>query len=94
MRRSWYVLPYFRFIYASGDESQVRIEFSSHVVTVVGHRLAVLLEALVENRVSRLIQPTENEAKFGVWGDNATPYRGPAITAITVEVEEVSEQDD
>ena len=67
------------------NQFQVRIEFSSHVVTVSGHRLAVLLEALAENRVSRLIQPTENEAKFGVRGPNAAPYGGPAITVITVE---------
>jgi hypothetical protein len=41
--------------------------------------------ALAENRVSRLIEPAENEAKFGVRGPNAAPYGGPAITAITVE---------
>ena len=92
MRRSWYVLPYFRFIYASGDESQVVITFSSHVVTVTGHGLGALLVALAENRVSRLIEPTEHEAKFGVRGPNAAPYRGPAITGITVE--EVLEEDD
>jgi hypothetical protein len=56
-----------------------------HVVTVVGHGLTALLDALADNWVSRLIQTTENEAKFQVRGDNATPYRGPAITKITVE---------
>jgi hypothetical protein len=92
LRRSWCVLPYFRFIYASGDESQVVIAFSSHVVTVTGHGLAALLVALADTRVSRLIEPTENEAKFGVRGPNAVSYRGPAITAITVEeVEEVEQ---
>ena len=85
LRRVCYLLPYFRFVYASGDQSQVHIEFSSHVVTVSGHGLAPLLVALAELRVSRLIQPSENEVKFGVRGPNATPYRGSAITAITVE---------
>ena len=85
LRRTWYVLPYFRFIYGSGDQSQVRIEFSSHIVNVTGHGLAPLLTALAENRLSRLIQPTENEVKFRVRGPNATAYTGPAITAITVE---------
>lgn len=57
----------------------------SYVVTVVGHGLTVLLDALADNRVSRLIQPTENEAKFGVRGANAVHYNGPAITVEEVE---------
>jgi hypothetical protein len=85
LRRISYVLPYFRFVYASGDQSQVHIEFSSHIVTVSGHALAPLLTALAENRVFRVIEPTENEAKFAVRGAAAAPYSGPAITAITVE---------
>lgn len=50
LRRSGYVLPYFRLIYASGDQSQVVITFSSHVVAVTGHGLGALLMALASHR--------------------------------------------
>jgi hypothetical protein len=85
LRRHAHVLPYFRFICAEGDNSQVRIAFASHKVTVTGHGLAALLAALATHRVARVIQPTENEAKFGVRGPGSTKYNGPSITDITVE---------
>jgi len=77
LRRHVHVLPYLRFAYAAGDNSQVKIAFASHLVTVTGHGLAALLAPLATHRVVRVIQPTENEAKFGV--------RGPGITDIKVE---------
>ena len=46
LRRRAHVLPYFRFVYAEGDNSQVKIAFASHMVTVTGHGLAALLAAL------------------------------------------------
>ena len=85
LRRHAHVLPYFRFVYAEGDHAQVKITFASHVVTVKGHDLTTLLAALATHRVVRIIQPTENEAKFGVRGPGTTRYNGPGITAITVE---------
>jgi hypothetical protein len=82
--RAW-VLPYFRWVCASGDNDQVKITFASHVVTVTGNGLSVLLSAVAGQRVMQLVQPTENELKFGVRGINADQVTGPSITAITVE---------
>jgi hypothetical protein len=50
--------------------------FASHVVTVSGHGLAALLEALATQSVVRLVQPTENEALLGFRGLNATKITG------------------
>jgi hypothetical protein len=85
LRRRAYVLPYFRFIYAEGDNSLVRIAFTSHMVTVTGHGLAALIAALAMNVVVRIIQPIENEARFGVRDAASANYCGPSITDITVE---------
>jgi hypothetical protein len=85
MRRRAYVLPYFRFIYAEGDNGLVRIAFASHIVTVTGHGLAALIAALAMNGVARISQPTENEARFGVRGVGMAKYSGPSITDISVE---------
>jgi hypothetical protein len=84
LRRRAYVLPYFRFAYAEGDNTLVKIAFASHAVTVTGHGLAALLAALAMNVVVRIIQPSENEARFGVRGAAAN-NSGPSITDITVE---------
>ncbi len=85
LRRRAHVLPWFRFVSAEGDNSQVRITFATHRVIVDGHGLAALLAALAAQRVIRLVQPSENEAKFGVRGEGAERYVGPGITMITVE---------
>ncbi len=84
LRRRAHVFPWMRFVFAEGDNDQVRIAFATHTVTVSGHGLAALLAALAAQQVVRLIQPTENEAKFGVRGPNAGRYTGPGITEITV----------
>ena len=85
LRRDVFTLPWFRFVYAQGDNSNVRIVFASHMVTVTGHGLAALLSAVATERLFRLVQPSENEARFAVRGPNANQYSGPSITAITVE---------
>ncbi|MGA7409698.1 MAG: hypothetical protein WBW33_04385 [Bryobacteraceae bacterium] len=85
LRRQAYVLPWFRFVHAEGDNTQVKITFASYLVTVNGHGLAALLAALAAQRVIRLIQPSENEAKFGVRGEGSSRYTGPGITEIKVE---------
>jgi len=84
LRRCAHVLPWMRFVHAEGNNDQVRVVFVSHTVTVAGHGLAALLAALAAQQVVRLIQPTENEAKFGVRSPNAGRYTGPGITEITV----------
>lgn len=85
LRRRAHVMPWFRFAYAEGDNGGIVAVFASHIVTVSGHGLAVLLAAISTQRVVRLIQPTENEAKFGVRGPGAARYDGPSITEISVE---------
>lgn len=85
LRRSACVLPWFRFVYAEGDDSRIQIAFSSHLVTITGHGLAALLAGLSAHRVVRLIQPTENEAKFNIRGNSAFDTRGPGITDIAVQ---------
>jgi hypothetical protein len=85
LRRRLHILPWFRFVYADGDNSLVKLAFASHGVTVTGHGLAALLAAVAGQRVLRLIQPTENEAKFGVRGPAASKYSGPSIDDISVE---------
>jgi hypothetical protein len=84
LRRRAYVLPWFRFVCSEGDNTQIEIAFASHMVTVAGTGLAALLAALATQRVIRIVQPTENESKFGVRGPSAGRYTGPSITDITV----------
>lgn len=85
LRRQAHVLPWMRFVFAQGDNHRVQLAFASHMVTVTGHGLAALLGALAAQQVVRLIQPTENEAKFKVRGADSEAYSGPGITDITVE---------
>jgi hypothetical protein len=85
LRRSAHIFPWFRFAYAEGDNSLVKIAFATHMVTVSGHGLAALLADLAGQRVLRIIQPTENEAKFGVRGAGSMRQSGPGITDISVE---------
>jgi hypothetical protein len=84
LRRGAFVFPWFRFAYAEGDNSIVRVVFASHSIEITGSGLAALLAALAGQRVIRVIEPSENEAKFSVRGANAGRYQGPAIHSITV----------
>ena len=84
LRRRAYVLPWFRFVCSEGDNAQIQVAFASHTVTVTGTGLAALLAALATQRVIRIVQPSENEAKFGVRGPGAGRYTGPSISDITV----------
>jgi hypothetical protein len=77
LRRYAHILPYFRLVYVEGDNSQVKIAFASHLVTVSGHGLAALLAALSSQQVARIMQPMESEATFRA--------AGPTITGITVQ---------
>ena len=70
-RRSSLALPWFRFVYAQGDDSTLQIIFATHLVGISGEGLGPLLEAVAANRVLTVSEPTENEAKFGVRGPNA-----------------------
>ena len=89
LRKAAYVLPWFRFVYAQGDDSVIVIAFASHRVTVRGHGLAALLAAVSATRVVRIVQPTESEAKFNVRGPGSAAYTGSGVTSITVEAARV-----
>jgi hypothetical protein len=84
LHRGAFVFPWFRFVYCEGDNARVQIVFASHAIQVTGHGLAALLAALASQRVIRIIEPSGNEAQFGVRGPGAGKYRGPAILSITV----------
>ena len=84
-RRSSLAVPWFRFVYAQGDDSKLQIIFATHLITISGEGLAPLLEAVAANRVLSVTEPTENEAKFSVRGPNAGEHDGSAIHSITVE---------
>jgi hypothetical protein len=76
LRKSSFILPWFRFVYAEGDASQIEIVFSTHIVSILGHGLGGLLNGISSQRLVRITQPTENEAKF---------RPGPVITSLKVE---------
>jgi hypothetical protein len=80
-RKQSYAFPYFRLVYAEGDDAGVRIAFSSHLVTVTGHGLDALLEAIAAQRVVRLMQPTENEYKFSVRGAGQAGIKNISVEA-------------
>jgi hypothetical protein len=84
LRRRAHVFPWMRFVYAEGDDGLVKIAFATHMVSVSGQGLSALLAALAAHQVVRIMQPTENEAKFGVRGQHAGSYTGPAVTEITI----------
>jgi hypothetical protein len=84
LRRAAFLFPWFRFVYAEGDNVQVEIVFATHAVQIKGHGLAALLAALAGQRVIRVMEPSENEAQFGVRGAKASKYHGPGIHSISV----------
>jgi hypothetical protein len=85
LRQQVYILPYFRFTYAEGTSSLLRIFFASHSVAITGHAIGALHSALAAHRVISITEPTENEAKFRV---------GPGIMSIAVtELEAEQDQD-
>ena len=75
LRQQVYILPYFRFTYAEGTPSLLRIFFASHSIAITGHGLGPLRSALAAHRVISITEPTENDAKF---------RGGAGITSIAV----------
>jgi hypothetical protein len=84
LRRGAFVFPWFRFVYAEGDNTRVTIIWTTHAIQVTGHGLAALLAALSGHRVIRLIEPSEHEGTFDVRGPAAAKYNAPVIRQITV----------
>ena len=83
-RRAVFVFPWFRFVYAEGDNTRAEIVFSTHAILVTGQGLAALLAAVAGQRVIRVIEPSENEATFAVRGPGARKHDGPAVHSIKV----------
>jgi hypothetical protein len=51
------IFPWSQFLYAEGDDTQIRIIFAMHEVTVVGSGLSLLLVDVREQCVVRLREP-------------------------------------
>ena len=82
LRRGVHGFPWIRLSHFEGDNTIVVMDFATHTVTVTGQGLAALLAAIAGQRLIRVMEPSENEAKFGVRGTGK--YSGPAIHSITV----------
>ncbi len=83
LRQRAFVFPWFRFVYAEGDNTCIEVVFATHAIQITGSGLAALLAALAGQRVIRVIEPSENDAKFSVRGATGR-YQGPAIHSVTV----------
>ncbi len=70
------VLPWSQFLYAEGDDTQVRLTFSTHELTVRGSGLAHLLSDMREERVVLLTEPGR--------AGNFIAGSGPRITSVSV----------
>ena len=84
LRRGVHGFPWIRLSHFEGDNTVVVMDFASHTVTIKGQGLAVLLAAIAGQRVIRVVEPSQNEATFGVRGSGAAKYQGPAVHSITV----------
>jgi len=56
-----YVLPWAQFLYAEGDNDEVRIAFATHDVTVNGSGLESLLADLAVQRIAQLHEPLRTD---------------------------------
>src|SRR5438093_13102691 len=56
-----YVLPWTQFLYAEGEEGEVRLAFTTHDVVVNGSHLEPLLADLSDQRVILLREPARAE---------------------------------
>ena len=84
LRRGVHGFPWIRLSHFEGDNTMVVMDFASHTVTIKGQGLAALLAAIAGQRVIRVVEPSHNEATFGVRGSDAAKYQGPAVHSITV----------
>jgi hypothetical protein len=61
--QKWYVFPWSHFVYAEGDNDEVKVAFITHNITFKGKGLWSLLDAL-QNRTLIQIETSERTAKF------------------------------
>jgi hypothetical protein len=90
LRRRAHVFPWFRFVFAEGNDSEVTIYFATHNVEVFGYGLGALLKAVALQRIHTMIQPTEKEARFSMRDDE--PYGGPGINLMVVKLNSAKEE--
>jgi hypothetical protein len=76
LARRNFVVPWSQFLYAEGDEEEVRLAFSTHDVIVSGFGLGALLAQVSEQRLAALREPARADA--------FTTSAGPQIRAISV----------
>lgn len=61
--QKWYVFPWSHFVYAEGDNDEVKAAFITHDITFRGEGLWLLLNAL-QNHSLVQIETSERTAKF------------------------------
>jgi hypothetical protein len=71
-----YVLPWSQFLYAEGDNDEIRLTFSTHDVLVKGSNLNSLIAALAVNGIAQLQEPARS--------DRMLAGTGPFIREISV----------
>jgi len=76
MLKRTFVIPWSQFLYAEGDEDEVRLAFSTHDILVAGKCLGSLMKDLSAQRVSLLQEPFRAE-RFG-------SDMGPQIISISI----------
>ncbi len=74
--RRTYVLPWSQFLYAEGDNDEIRIFFAIHEITITGAGLQSLLADLATQRIAKLQEPSRAD-EFDNGG-------APCIREITV----------
>jgi hypothetical protein len=75
--RKTFILPWSQFLFAEGNNDEVRLAFSTHDVLVTGSRLEMLLQDLSAQRLSRLQEP--------VRADKFASITGPQIYSVSVQ---------
>jgi hypothetical protein len=70
------VFPWSQFLCAEGDDTQIRLTFSTHEITVKGSGLMLLLADMREQRVVLLEEPGRTGKFIGA--------SGPRITGISL----------
>ncbi len=61
------VLSWNQFVYAEGDDGEIRIAFASHDVIVRGAGLIALLQAITAHRVNSIREPARSDSFPGQW---------------------------
>jgi hypothetical protein len=76
LRQKIYILPWSMFLYAQGNDAEIRTVFHTHEILIEGAGLTSLLSDFAAQSVKKLVEP-DRTAKFA-------PGEGPRITAVSV----------